>query len=78
MQVLGSREEPPASLSLEPADEQESLVSLDADPQDFPSISLLHSFHDLYSSTDDSDCETGEDDGHDKQIPPSPKLFCIL
>ena len=70
MRVLGSREEPPTSVSLEPTNEQESVVSLDADFQELPSSSLLHSFHDLYSSTDGSECETDEDDGHDQQMPP--------
>lgn len=77
VQVLGSREEPPTSVLESTLDQQDSIITLDDYDnlqQDHSSTALITSFHDLYSSTDDSDMETDEDNGQqmDRQIPPSP------
>lgn len=75
VQVLGSREEPPASVLESTLDQQASIITLDDDlQQDHPSTALITSFHDLYSSTEDSDMESDEDNGQqmDQQMSPSP------
>ena len=72
LEALGSREEPPASVSLESMlDEDDSVISMDPDFQDIQSSELQRSFHELYSS-DDSELESDEDDEQDQQMLPSP------